>query len=89
MSIFKCPGSGPIRDPYPEEINCPSCGQAVEIWSDEAEVRCAACGGIVSREIAPSCLEWCAHGRECVGPEKYDRLRAGRKPVKKKGVEVR
>ena len=89
MSIFKFPGSGPIRDPYPEKIPCPSCGQAVEIWSDEAEVRCAVCGGIVSREMPPNCLQWCAHGRECVGPEKYDRLQAARKPLMKRGVKVR
>ena len=89
MSIFKCPGSGPIRDPYPEEINCPACGEEVEIWSDEAEVKCAVCGGIVSREIDRSCLEWCAHGRECVGAEKYDRIQTARKPTIKGEIKVR
>jgi len=85
MSIFKCPGSDQIRNPTPEEIDCPACGGSVEIWSDEAEVRCPACGGTVSREMPASCLQWCAHGRECVGPEKYDRMQAGRKPIMKGG----
>lgn len=79
MSIFKCPGSDIIRYPQPESVKCPSCGKEVEIWSDEAEARCPACGQAVSRKMPSSCLEWCAHGRECVGPEKYDRLKKGRK----------
>ena len=76
MSIFNCPGSDSLRHPRPEEIACPSCGEAVEIWSDEAEAVCPACGRTVSRKLPASCLAWCAHGRECVGPEKYDRLQS-------------
>lgn len=78
MSIFKCPGSDFIRDPQPESVKCSSCGKEVDIWSDEEEVACPSCGGMVFREIPPSCLEWCAHARECIGPERYDHLKKGR-----------
>jgi len=79
MSIFKCPGSDIIRAPRPEEIKCVNCGRMVEIWSDEEETRCPGCGGAVFREMPPSCWEWCGSARECLGPEKYDRLHRGRR----------
>ena len=77
MSLFKdCPGSKRIKTPYPEEINC-SCGNRVEIWSDEAGVVCKNCKKIVAREILPSCLDWCLMAKECISEEKYKRyLRA-------------
>ena len=74
MSIFKCPGSEIIRHPQPENINCPHCGKRVEIWSDEEETPCPGCGRAVFRKMPPSCWEWCACARECIGPNKYDRL---------------
>ena len=74
MSLFNCPGSDSLRNPRPEEFPCPACGEMVEIWSDEEEARCPACGGTVARELPPSCLAWCARARDCLGPEKYDRL---------------
>jgi len=33
----------------PDEVNCANCGDMVEMWSDELEARCAACGNEVSR----------------------------------------
>ena len=78
MSIFKCPGSEEIRSPHPEIVPCPWCGAEVELWSDEAETDCPRCGKPVYREIPPSCWEWCACARECLGPEKYDRLKKAR-----------
>lgn len=75
MSVFKCPGSDIVRYPRPENIPCPSCGEEVEIWSDEVEANCPACGKTVSRPMPSSCLQWCRHGRECVGPEKFERLK--------------
>jgi predicted RNA-binding Zn-ribbon protein involved in translation (DUF1610 family) len=79
MSIFKCPGSDLIKSPRAEEIDCPGCGEAVEIWSDEAEVACPNCGTLVFREMPSACWEWCCSARECVGPDRYDRMIRGRK----------
>jgi predicted RNA-binding Zn-ribbon protein involved in translation (DUF1610 family) len=87
MSLFNCPGSDSLRNPRPEEIACPSCGEAVEIWSDEAEARCPACGETVSRALPASCLNWCARARECIGPEKYDRLRPARPGPERKRLK--
>lgn len=30
--------------PFPTEIICPICGYEVELWTDEDETRCYACG---------------------------------------------
>ena len=75
MSIFKCPGSDSLKRPYPEEIVCPFCGSPVEIWSDEEKTGCPGCGSPVRREMTASCWQWCRTARECLGPEKYDRLK--------------
>ncbi len=81
MSVFKesCPGSAEIRSPYPEEINCFWCKTRNEIWSDEVEMDCKKCGKKITREMKTSCIEWCPAARDCVGPEKYDRLMKARK----------
>jgi hypothetical protein len=75
----ECPGSKEIRHPKPEEITCLHCGTEVEIWSDETETKCKSCGKSVSREIGPTCLDWCAFAKECVGEEKYRRIKTGSK----------
>jgi len=77
----QCPGSREIRVPYPEEISCPWCDTVSEIWSDEVEIVCKGCGKSISREMKPTCIEWCPAARECIGQEKYERLM---KSLKKK-----
>ncbi len=74
-----CPGSREIRTPYPEEITCLWCDTVSEIWSDEAEMTCGNCGRVISREMKPSCIDWCPAAKECIGPDKYERLRRGQK----------
>ncbi|GAB4411718.1 MAG: hypothetical protein OHK0032_07620 [Thermodesulfovibrionales bacterium] len=76
MSVLKegCPGSKEIKNPYPEEIKCFWCGAINEIWTDEVETVCDGCGKTISREMRPTCLEWCPAAKECVGIEKYERL---------------
>jgi len=87
MSIFKCPGSDLIKNPRAEEIVCPGCGESVEIWSDEAEAACPGCGTLVFREMPSACWEWCGSARECVGPDRYDRLIRGRKRKESEGLK--
>jgi len=87
MSIFKCPGSDLIKSPRAEDITCPGCGEAVEIWSDEAEVTCLVCGTSIFREMPSACWEWCGSARECVGPDRYDRLVRGRKRKEREGLK--
>lgn len=69
-----CPGSREIKTPYPENITCFWCDTVSEIWSDEVETVCKGCGKSISREMKPTCLEWCPAAQECVGSEKYERL---------------
>jgi hypothetical protein len=63
----QCPGSKFIRDPQPEDITCPWCKVAVEIWTDETRTRCRNCGHVVVREMTQSCLDWCVKAKECLG----------------------
>ena len=73
MSVFNnCPGSKRIKTPYPEEIKCP-CGEALEIWSDETLTKCKKCKRDVSRDMLPSCLDWCSMAKDCLGDIKYKR----------------
>ena len=69
-----CPGSIKIREPKPEIMKCSVCGSEVEIWTDELKATCK-CGGKVFRAQQVSCIDWCPHAKECVGPEVYARLR--------------
>ena len=54
---------------------CPNCGCEVEMFSDEARVRCHGCGEYVVKEQVPSCMEWCAQARECLGEERWKALK--------------
>ncbi len=78
--MFKnsCPGSSEIKQPKPEDIICRKCGKTVEIWSDETETKCRYCGTMNSRLMGPSCIDWCAFAKECVGEDKYRRLKSGK-----------
>ena len=67
-----CPGAKMLRQPKPEIFACTSCGGEVEIWSDEIRGACTKCGTTMMRDGTMSCLDWCAHGKDCVGEEVYD-----------------
>lgn len=67
-----CPGSKLLRQPAPEMFTCPSCGEEVEIWTDELKGACPGCGRTVYRDATMSCLDWCKYGRECVGDTVYE-----------------
>jgi len=86
MSLFKgCPGAINIREARPEDITCPQCGSEVEIWSDEMSARCKHCGTRVTRQQGPSCIDWCSFAEQCVGTEKYQRLKHGNSEAEGEG----
>lgn len=75
----RCPGSLEIRQPKPEYIRCQMCGEVLEIWTDEPDIGCKKCHYITSRPLGSSCVEWCVFAKECVGPERYERLKKAMK----------
>lgn len=84
MSAYdQCPGSERIKQPFPEEFKC-SCGNVVEIWSDEASAICKQCKKELTREMLPSCMDWCSVARECVGDVKYKRYLENKERKQKK-----
>lgn len=78
MAIDFCPGSEKFRQPQPEMLKCPSCGQELEVWTDEIQATCPNCKAKVLREAQASCLEWCRYAKECVGDRLYDRYMRNR-----------
>jgi ribosomal protein S27E len=72
----KCPGQD-FRNLRVQLYKCPGCGTEIEIFSDEIKVKCHKCGETVYREKIPSCIEWCASARQCLGEEKWKELRVG------------
>jgi predicted RNA-binding Zn-ribbon protein involved in translation (DUF1610 family) len=86
MSLLSgCPGAVNIREVKPEDVHCPQCGAEVEIWSDELRARCPQCGESVSRDVGPSCIDWCSLAEQCVGTEKYQRLKGAGSSLEKEG----
>lgn len=69
--IFSCSGSEKFKKPQPENIKCSSCGEEVEIWTDEIEALCLKCNTKITRPQEQSCLDWCSYAKECVGLQKY------------------
>lgn len=74
MSPDHCPGSEFIRTPTLTVKTCPECGAEVEVFSNDASVRCEGCGFEVYNDLK-SCIQWCEHAGECVGPEVVERLK--------------
>ena len=44
------------------------------MFSDETRVKCPACKKTVSKEEVPSCIQWCAQARDCLGEERWKEL---------------
>lgn len=63
---YRCPGRN-FRQLKVELYLCPKCHGEVEIFSDESRVRCQRCGEIIKRAHQPSCVEWCASAKQCLG----------------------
>jgi predicted RNA-binding Zn-ribbon protein involved in translation (DUF1610 family) len=74
-----CPGQD-NRNLRVELFKCPSCGAEVEIFSNEVKVKCYQCGEMVYRERMPSCIDWCASARQCLGKERWQQMKGGGEP---------
>lgn len=70
----KCPGQDD-RWLRVELFKCSNCGEEVEIFSNETRVKCDKCGNWVEKEKLPSCIEWCASARQCLGEERWKKLK--------------
>lgn len=71
-----CPGQD-SRNLTVGLYRCPGCGAEVEIFSNEVRVKCYKCGAAVYKEKLPSCIEWCASARECLGERRWRQLHDG------------
>lgn len=69
----KCPGQD-FRNLRISIHRCPNCGAEVEIFSDEMRIKCQQCGEMVYKEKVPSCIDWCASARQCLGEERWKEL---------------
>ena len=74
--INKCPGHDD-RNLKSEIMVCPDCGFQIEIFSDEIQVRCPQCGKLACRQRLPSCVDWCKSAKDCLGEEKWRKLKGG------------
>lgn len=71
MIMNSCQGKP--RTPTIEEKRCPNCGNIIEIFSIDTQVKCEHCG-FVAYNDALSCVQWCKYARKCVGDEMYEHL---------------
>lgn len=83
MGFRRCPGSVAFTQPTIELMRCPNCGGDAEVWSDEIEGPCTACGQTVVRVGRQSCVDWCKYARECLGEETYDHYQSTKSAMRK------
>jgi len=76
-----CPGQD-HRNLRVELYRCPNCQTEVEIFSDETKVKCYNCGTMVYKERLPSCIDWCASARQCLGEQRWQELKGDKEPSK-------
>lgn len=53
------------------EVECPNCGELVEMATTDAYGVCDECGETVINEKM-KCIFWCEKARECIGEEAYE-----------------
>ena len=77
---FKCPGGGNFGTPSLKIKKCPNCGADIELFSTDVEASCYNCGFVAYSDMN-SCIFYCEHARECIGPEAYDRIMSQRDDI--------
>jgi phage FluMu protein Com len=70
----KCPGQD-SRKAQAENITCLNCGYLAEIFSDEVKVKCPKCKNLICKERLPSCVDWCQAAKDCLGEERWNKLK--------------
>jgi len=70
----RCPGQE-LRNVTSKIHICPNCGSEVEIFSFEVRARCHQCKTMVFTEAVPSCIDWCASARKCLGEKRWRELK--------------
>jgi len=68
-----CPGASMFKTPEIKEKICPQCGAVIELFSIDVSVKCDVCGFEAYNDLQ-SCIKWCPHAEECIGPELYKKL---------------
>lgn len=68
-----CPGQD-MRNLRVALYKCQNCGAEVEMFSDELKIKCPKCGEKVYKEKMPSCIDWCASAKQCLGEERWQQL---------------
>lgn len=68
--MVRCPGQDQ-RFWKPDaifEVECSSCGKAVEFFKDEPQLKCRDCGHtVINPKIDLGCAEWCQYAQQCLG----------------------
>ena len=61
-----CPGISGFLRPTVRYVKCHVCGGDAEVWSDEENGVCIACGAEwVRPDEAASCLDYCEYADQC------------------------
>jgi len=71
----RCPGQD-FRWLRVELYKCPNCGAEEEIFSNETRVKCHECGEWIYKKKLPSCIDWCASARQCLGEERWKQVKS-------------
>ena len=50
MLRHECPGPDRRTPNTPEEVECPECGEQIEIWAHDKKAKCTACAKEFTRE---------------------------------------
>jgi len=67
LSFKHCPGIKNLISPTRIIIRtCPKCGEEIEFFDDESEVKCPSCGHTLHREVTQSCVTWCKYAEKCI-----------------------
>jgi endogenous inhibitor of DNA gyrase (YacG/DUF329 family) len=65
--MFKrCPGVRNLIEPHIIIRECPFCGERIEFFEYETQLKCSRCGKIVYREPTETCLSWCEYADKCI-----------------------
>ena len=59
------------RTPTIIEKICPQCGHEIEMFSIDTQMPCEHCVFVAYNDTL-SCVQWCAHAKDCVGEEMYE-----------------